>query len=104
MRRRVPPGSNDQFKPAVLGANILNIFGSSQYLNFGNSTGAAGFGIRHRFEEGEAVRELGLDDAHVIGTMFRQGRCSVCTSCIRRQRKFREGRSWRPCWAASPSA
>lgn len=52
-----PPGNNvqapinvgvsEQFKPAVLGANILNIYGSNQYLNFGNTTGSAGFGLRN---------------------------------------------------------
>ncbi len=52
-----PPGNNvaapvtvssaDQFKPGVMGANILNIYGSSQYLSFGNTTGASGFGIRN---------------------------------------------------------
>lgn len=52
-----PPGNNisapvnmsstDQFKPAVLGADILNILGANQYLNFGNTTGSAGFGFRN---------------------------------------------------------
>lgn len=52
-----PPGNNvsapvnigvaDQFKSGVLGANLVNIVGSSQYLNFGNTTGASGFGIRN---------------------------------------------------------
>lgn len=52
-----PPGNNvsapintsstDQFKPGVVGANIINVYGSSQYINFGNSTGSAGFGFRN---------------------------------------------------------
>lgn len=52
-----PPGNNvyapinvsgaEQFKPGIIGANMLNIYGSSQYLNFGNTTGAAGFGLRN---------------------------------------------------------
>ena len=52
-----PPGNNvsapvnvgaaDQFKPGIMGANIINIYGSSQYLSFGNTTGASGFGIRN---------------------------------------------------------
>lgn len=52
-----PPGNNistpvslsatDQFKPAILGANILNISGANQYLNFGNTTGSSGFGFRN---------------------------------------------------------
>lgn len=52
-----PPGNNalapihvgpaQQFKPGIIGANIINIYGSAQYLNFGNSTGASGFGIRN---------------------------------------------------------
>lgn len=40
-------GSTDQFKPGVIGANILNVYGASQYLNFGNTTGASGFGLRN---------------------------------------------------------
>lgn len=40
-------GATDQFKPGIVGANILNIYGSSQYLNFGNTTGSSGFGIRN---------------------------------------------------------
>ncbi len=40
-------GSADQFKPGIMGANIINIYGSSQYLSFGNTTGASGFGIRN---------------------------------------------------------
>lgn len=52
-----PPGNNvagpvnigveQQFKPGIIGANILNIYGSNQYLNFGNTTGSSGFGIRN---------------------------------------------------------
>ncbi len=52
-----PPGNNvsapvnvgaaDQFKPGIMGANIINIYGASQYLSFGNTTGASGFGIRN---------------------------------------------------------
>lgn len=52
-----PPGNNvaapinissaEQFKPGVVGANIVNIYGASQYLSFGNTTGASGFGIRN---------------------------------------------------------
>jgi hypothetical protein len=52
-----PPGNNisaplnlsgtDQFKPAIMGADILNILGANQYLNFGNTTGSAGFGFRN---------------------------------------------------------
>lgn len=40
-------GTNEQFKPGVIGANIVNIYGAAQYLNFGNTTGAAGFGLRN---------------------------------------------------------
>jgi trimeric autotransporter adhesin len=40
-------GSADQFKPGIMGANIINIYGASQYLSFGNTTGATGFGIRN---------------------------------------------------------
>ena len=53
----LPPGNNvaepvnvsaiQQFKPGIIGANILNIYGSSQYLSFGNTTGEPGFGIRN---------------------------------------------------------
>lgn len=39
-------GTGTQSKPGVLGANILNIYGSTQYLNFGAADGATGFGIR----------------------------------------------------------
>lgn len=39
-------GTGTQAKPGVLGANILNIYGSNLYLNFGNPDGATGFGIR----------------------------------------------------------
>lgn len=42
----VNTGSGTQSKPGVLGANILNIYGSNLYLNFGNPDGASGFGIR----------------------------------------------------------
>ncbi len=52
-----PPGNNvsapinisaaEQFKPGIVGANIINIYGSSQYLSFGNTTGAGGFGLRN---------------------------------------------------------
>lgn len=51
-----PPGSNapepinvsaaDQFKEGTFGAKTLNIFGTSQYLSFGNSVGGAVPGIR----------------------------------------------------------
>lgn len=40
-------GATDQFKPAIVGANIINIYGSNQYLNFGNTTGSSGYGIRN---------------------------------------------------------
>jgi len=40
-------GSEQQFKPGIVGANIVNIYGSAQYLNFGNLTGASGFGLRN---------------------------------------------------------
>jgi hypothetical protein len=40
-------GNSEQFKPSVIGANIFNIYGASQYLNFGNATGASGYGIRN---------------------------------------------------------
>jgi hypothetical protein len=40
-------GTNEQFKPGVIGANIVNIYGAAQYLNFGNMTGTAGFGLRN---------------------------------------------------------
>lgn len=53
----LPPGGNvatpinvsttDQFKQGTFGAYILNIYGSSQYLNFGGTTGSAGFGLRN---------------------------------------------------------
>jgi hypothetical protein len=39
-------GTGTQSKPGILGANILNIYGSNLYLNFGNPDGASGFGIR----------------------------------------------------------
>jgi hypothetical protein len=42
----VNTGTGTQAKPGVLGANILNIYGSNLYLNFGNPDGASGFGIR----------------------------------------------------------
>lgn len=39
-------GAVDQFKQGTLGARTLNIFGTSQYLSFGNSVGSAMPGIR----------------------------------------------------------
>ncbi len=42
----VNTGTSTQSKPGVLGANILNIYGSNLYLNFGNPDGATGFGLR----------------------------------------------------------
>ncbi len=38
---------SDQFKPGILGANILNVYGSNQYINFGTTTGSTGFGFRN---------------------------------------------------------
>ncbi|MFZ2593460.1 MAG: tail fiber domain-containing protein [Minisyncoccia bacterium] len=38
---------SDQFKPGVFGANILNIYGSNQYLSFGTTTGSTGYGMRN---------------------------------------------------------
>jgi len=39
-------GSVSQFKNGTLGVNILNIFGGSQYLSFGDTTGPSAPGIR----------------------------------------------------------
>jgi hypothetical protein len=64
-----PPGNNiaapvnvggtDQFKPAIVGANIVNIYGSNQYLNFGNTTGSTGYGIRNNGGKLEAKNSGG---------------------------------------------
>lgn len=42
----VNTGTETQAKPGILGANILNIYGSNLYLNFGAADAASGFGIR----------------------------------------------------------
>lgn len=39
--------SANQSKPGVIGANILNVYGSGQYVNFGTTTGTTGFGFRN---------------------------------------------------------
>lgn len=75
-------GSGDQFKPGVMGANIINIYGASQYLSFGNTTGASGFGIRNNAGileyknsggawaalGGMELTSTGLAEAKVIGS------------------------------------
>lgn len=53
----IPPAANveapinvsltNQFKPGTIGANSLNLYGSSQYLSFGTTIGPAGFGLRN---------------------------------------------------------
>ncbi len=53
----VPPNNNvaapvnvggaNQSKPGLIGANIFNVYGSGQYINFGTTTGSSGFGFRN---------------------------------------------------------
>jgi hypothetical protein len=40
-------GGSNQTKPGLIGANIFNVYGSNQYINFGTTTGATGFGFRN---------------------------------------------------------
>lgn len=39
--------TTQQFKQGIFGAQTLNIFGTSQYLSFGNTTGSSAPGIRY---------------------------------------------------------
>jgi hypothetical protein len=81
-----PPGNNisapvntssaDQFKPAVMGADILNITGANQYFNFGNTTGSAGFGFRNNGGIVEYKQNAGQNTA-AGWTEFGQGRGSL---------------------------
>lgn len=83
----IPPNGNveapinvsltDQFKPGTIGANILNLYGSSQYLSFGTTVGPSGFGLRNN---GGAIEFKGSGGNWGALTILGNGKVGIGTA------------------------